>query len=310
MNGEVLPSANGRDGGEHLGSPGPDPGLQLSARALGGGGADSGAPGRPGLPSSAQEAGPSLVAECLCLCTGIFPKRPPNTTEIKQALDLLRKADHAFRAFLEADAPDPYGYEPPPEQEQLLIDLSMPTGEETWVHEELPILTVPAWLLKVNEVRAYCAGKWPKYDAKTVTPSYYDLAEDELGDIWEIVRAVDSADTLFSEMKSHTLSPAQMDAVAENFPAYYAALIEVFDEALVDFVAKSQKKDGKQLTIPQEDVIRTFKRLGEDDPITPKEEAKQPAQPAGPKAADQAKTVAANTPISSAIEARQQGAAK
>lgn len=253
----------------------------------------------------------SLAAECLCLITGIFPKRPPNTSEVKQAMGLMRKADHAFRDFLDAEKTEPYEYEPPPEQEQLLSDLSLPTGSEEWAHDELPITTVPAWLIKVNEVRAYCADKWPKYDAKSITPSYYDLAEDELGDIWEIVCAVESADTLFSEMKSHTLSPAQVSAIAANYPAYYAALIEIFDENLVTFVEKSQKKDGKQLSMPQEDVIRTLKQLGEDDAIEPKNDQKQPAPPtSAAKSKEKANTVAANMPISSAIEARQQGAAK
>jgi hypothetical protein len=284
--------------------------LQLPAGALGADGGD-----RRALRGSGDDAVPAqslgnLAAECLALCTGIFPKRPPSTSEVKQALSLLRKADHAFRAFLEADKTEPYEYEPPPEQEQLLSDLSVPAGSDTWVQEELPITTVPAWLIKVNEARAYCFAKWPKYDAKTVTPSYFDLAEDELGDIWEIVRAVDSADTLLAEMRSHTLSPAQVAAVAENFPAYYAALIEIFDEALTDFVAKSQKKDGKPLSIPQEDVIRTFKQLGEDDPIGKPEQPGAPAATSAQKAKDRTNNVAVNTPISSAIEARQQGAAK
>lgn len=242
-----------------------------------------------------------LAAECLALVTGIFPTKPPTNTEINRALKILGKAESAINDFLSAENPSQYEYEPPPPQGELLQSLATDAGKEEWFNVDLPTDTLPAWIIKVNEVRAYCEEKWPKYEEKALTPAYYDLAEDELGDIWEIVRSVDSADTMINEMRSHTLSPSQVEAVSKNYPNYYAAFVEILDDRLIEFALK---KDFL-LSIPQEDVIRTLKKLGEDDAVIPAQPENQQKPSGGP-----AKNVAANTPISSAIEARQQGLSK
>ena len=133
----------------------------------------------------------TLPAECLALTTGIFPKKPPSVADVARALKLHKRVESAIIEFLAEGKPQRFEWTRPPQQEELHMDLVTPVDGLSWQAEHLPLEVLPQWLMVVNQARKYCADKWPIYNADGLQPANYALADDELGDIWELVRAVE-----------------------------------------------------------------------------------------------------------------------
>jgi hypothetical protein len=163
-------------------------------------------------------------------------------------------------------------WERPSEQEALHADLLAPVEKDEWQASHLPVEMLPQWLLVLSTARRYAADKWPIFDATALTPANYSLSTDELGDLWEIVRALDGTEAFFSDLKAHCLSPAAVLAVKTAYPAWYASLDHILFDELVSFASAK-----KTLSWQQEDMLRVLRGLGEDAPIS--------APPAPPPAA-------------------------
>ena len=214
----------------------------------------------------------TLPSECLALATGLFPTKPPTQADLVRASKLHNKAQSAIRAFLNAEAPEPWeAWTRPPEQEELHKDLLAPT-DETLAHTEevAPLTLLPQWLLILDRARHYVADKWPIFPAEGLTPANFALAPDEYADVWELVRGLDGINDFLADLRSHALSPDQVTAVKACYPDWYESLDGiVFDE----LTSLAQKK--KQLTWQQEDMVRVLRGLPEEEPIT----ATQPSAP-------------------------------
>ena len=266
----------------------------------------------------------TLAAEALALATGIFPKRLPTPFDVARAKKIHARVQTALRYFLKAEKPDKWeAWTRPPPQDELHMDLSTPVTAEDWPHEDsqhLPLEIVPQWLMVVNQARKYCCDKWPIYDAESLTPANFALAEDELGDVWEIVRALDGEENFLADLKAHVLSPPQVDAVKACFPDFYETcfgaspsgqstpgVVPILFEELTRVVAQK-----RTLTEQQEDMIRVLEGLPDQAPITIKPQAPILKTPPGggkkmPKSSADKADVRTQT-RSEALELRQQNA--
>lgn len=214
----------------------------------------------------------TLPAEALCLATGLFPRHPPTPAQVRQATNLPARARAAIKAFLSAEKSEPVEWDRPPEQEDLHRDLLAPVGEPAWAlqAQHLPMEMLPQWFLVLANTRQYAANKWPTFDAQDLIPANFGLSSDELGDMWEIVRALDGTKAFWADLQAHCLSPAQVAAVQTCYPAWYADVDKAVFAELVNVVEKKQK-----LTWQQEDQLRVLRGLPDEAPLT----ASQPKAP-------------------------------
>jgi hypothetical protein len=218
----------------------------------------------------------TLPAEALVLVTGLFPKKPPSPAHVQQALNMHARAASAIKAFLNAEKSEKVEWEKPPEQEELHKDLLAPLGDQNWAVDHLPMEIVPQYLIVINQARKYCADKWPIYDASGLLPMNYALSQDELGDIWEIIRALDGIKNFFDDLKAHCLTPQEVLAVKTCYPDWYESLDKIVFDELTTFAVKK-----RQLTWQQEDQIRVLRGLPDEAPITVKQNVVPP--PAEPR---------------------------
>ena len=218
----------------------------------------------------------TLPAECLALATGLFPKRPPSPTQLSQAANLHARAAAAIKSFLKAEGPEPIEWTRPPEQEQLHADLlaELPLMDWAGTADHIPLHILPQWGLVLGQARKYAADKWPIFDAEGLTPANYALSSDELGDEWEIIRALDGIKNFFADLSAHCLSPAQVTAVKTAYPDWYESLDRIVFEALVDMLSAK-----RALTWQQEDQVRVLRGLPDEAPITATQKSNPPPSP-------------------------------
>ena len=218
----------------------------------------------------------TLAAESLALATGLFPKHAPSPADIKRATTIHGRVEAAIKAFLKQEEPEPYEWEMPPDQGELHQMLLAPLEFADDPNDALPAELFGQWILILGRARQYAADKWPIYDAEALTPTNYELDPNELGDVWEIVRALDGVDGIIGDLKSCTLSPAQVTAFAACYPDFYTLIaggagmtpdspIPILHENLAPMAAK-----GEEPTVEQEDMIRVLQQLPDRAPIVVK----------------------------------------
>jgi len=235
----------------------------------------------------------TLAAEALALATGIFPKHAPSVAEVKRAATLHGRLEAAFKKFLTQEEPEEYEWELPPEQGELHRQLLEPLEGDEWAPLHVPPEIFGQWLIIINRARKYIADKWPIYPAEGLTPANYELDSSELGDVWELVRALDGLDGIIGDLKSHTLSPAQMAAFSECFPDFYAVAVggDGLDEGEVPLLFSllvGMLKSEQEITADQEDMIRVLQKQPDQEPILvtqpqPAPQSKKPAQASAEK---------------------------
>jgi len=241
----------------------------------------------------------TLAAESLALATGLFPKRAPTESDIRRATTMHGRVEAAIKAFLKQEEPEPYEWELPPEQGELHRMLLAPLELQDDPNDSLPAETFGQWLLILGRARQYVADKWPIYDAEALTPMNYELDPNELGDVWELVRALDGVDGLIGDLKSCTLSPAQVAAFSACYPDFYTLVaggagmtadspVPILHEHLAPMAAK-----GEEPTIEQEDMIRVLQQLPDRAQIVvklPQQQAQGRKSPLPSKAAQISRT--------------------
>ena len=229
----------------------------------------------------------SLAAECLALATGIFPKRPPSLADVNRASKIHARVETALRAFLRADKPEKWeSWQRPPDQDELHEQLCTPVDGKDWIAEWLPPEVMPQWLIVINQARKYVADKWPIWNADSFTPANYSLSRDEYGDMWELVRSIDGEENFLADLRSHVLSPAQVEAMKACYPDFYETcfasqstdVVPVLFEQLVSLATQK-----KSLTWQQEDMVRVLLGMPDEAAITVSQPAPPPRQPSNPR---------------------------
>lgn len=208
---------------------------------------------------------PRLPEECLALATGLLPSKPPSDSDIARASKLLNKVEAHIRAFLRAEGPDKWEcWQRPPDQTELHQDLIKPLDPEM-VQDEHPLHAelLGKWFLVLSNARQFVVKNWPVFDEQALVPASFELAPDEYGDVWELVRSLDGIENLFGDWRSHMLNAEQVEAARACFPDFMATVDEMLLHELADHVAKKRK-----ITWQQEDQIRVMRGLPGEEPIT------------------------------------------
>jgi hypothetical protein len=241
----------------------------------------------------------TLPAEALCLSTGLFAKHAPTPADTVRASKLHAKVEAALKRFLRGDKPEKWeAWQRPPGQEDLHQDLVTPTTGEGWQVEHIPDpIIYPQWILVVNGAKKYLADKWPIFNAEGLTPANYALADDEYGDVWELVRAVDGLDNFLADFESYVLTREQVEAFQACYPDFYESIDGIVFEQLVALV-----RSKKELGWEREDMIRILRSLPDEDPIIVQQTAPQSKPPTG---AQQSKRINETRPTAERIEANE-----
>lgn len=259
------------------------------------------------LPGESSDAGRIITstfpAESLALATGVFPRKGPSPSDIARAQKLLHKVQDSVKRLLKGEKPEKWeAWQRPPAQEDLHADLLEQLDHEKLQSEELPSDVLSQWMILVAKSRKYVSDKWPIYDAVALEPAAFDLAEDEYGDIWELVRTLDSFDNFLGDLESYVLTREQVEAIQACYPKFYEAMDAVVFECLAEAATRKVELDWRQ-----EDMIRILRNQPDEAPLlsqpAPPPQSPAPAKPTTP--AQQEKRIQQTRPTAERIEADQ-----
>jgi hypothetical protein len=248
---------------------------------------DDASPPAPGLPPVVGQpepppAPPSLPSESLVAITGIFPSRHPSELMVRAAQGYMDRVRRRLVTFLAADTPEKMKWERPPAQDDLWKDITTPLDEAdltdwlTGVPHEMGL----GYALVIDKARSYIRQRWPIFPDESLDIHNTELAQDEYGDVWQIVRTLDKPDTLFDDMDALILLPDQVDAFAEIYPTIYQKTVELASLLLQPFISvNGMAKAKRRLSFLREEQMRTLMRLPLDAPIAaPPEPQKKDTQ--------------------------------
>jgi hypothetical protein len=231
----------------------------------------------------------TLAAECLAIVTGIFPTHAPSENDVERAVKLHNKVQSKLREFLKAEKPEDWEkWERPPNQQELFDQLTEPLSEKLMESDVVPVEILAQWALVISKAREFLISKWPIFETDGVIPEKLPLSTDEYADLWSLVRAVDGIDNLFADLQSHCLEDAQIDAIRACYPDWYEETDKMIFDELVNVVSKKHV-----LTWQQEDMLRVFRSLPGEEPLTvtqPTATKKREKSPNLDRAINQART--------------------
>jgi hypothetical protein len=209
---------------------------------------------------------PDLVkisAESLLAVTGIFPTdKHPTVNDIIASNVLLETWRAKLKRWLYAPLKDDYQVKEfefiePPKEEALEKKLLYPIPEETsvaWIQAIGDMEIATDYLLLIKRAREYLYEQWPKLPEPGVAVGVFPLSDEELCDVWEMVRIVDNPENLFDEINAQSISIPQIEAWRSCYQELSTEFDKILDELVIDFTAK-----GNELTWQQQDIFRMLR---------------------------------------------------
>lgn len=231
----------------------------------------------------------TLPAECLALVSGLFPKRPPSIDDAERAARVVKRVEASVKRFIRAEEPAPWeAWQRPPGQEDLHRDLLDELNVERWdLTDSVAPVVYGQWIIIVERARQYVRDRWPTYDdPDSLGPANFALAEDELMDVWELVRSLDGIDNVLSDFESYVLTREQVEAVAACYPEFYAQVCAIVREQLAELQTK-----GQDVSWQKGDMLRVLLSIPDETPLAsqPTTQPQQQAAPAKPPTSAQQK---------------------
>jgi hypothetical protein len=224
----------------------------------------------------------TLPAECLALVSGLFPRRPPTLADADRAARVVKRVEAAVKRFIRAEEPAPWeAWQRPPGQEDLHRDLLDELDVERWdLTDSVAPVVYGQWIIIVERARQYVRDRWPTYDdPDSLGPANFALAEDELMDVWELVRSLDGIDNVLSDFESYVLTREQVEAVAACYPEFYAQVCAIVREQLAELQTK-----GKDVSWQKGDILRVLLSIPDAAPLASQATTQQQPAPSPPRA--------------------------
>lgn len=205
-----------------------------------------------------------LLAESLCAITGLWPTSGrPSENDVLAASGYLAQLDGKIQRWL--SAPDSEDYEPrpfefvePPTAEALQDRILRPIeGEELTRILAAPVAdheTADEYLAVIQRGRVYLDSKWPKLAKPGIQADVFPLSDEELADVWLLVRALDNPELVIEHLEAHTLTVPIVNAWRACYPTLSTKLDELIERAITDRIAK-----GKSLTWEQSELVLMLK---------------------------------------------------
>ena len=213
---------------------------------------------------------PQLLAESLACVTGIFPTSAPSQIQQRLAVKLPERLAARVRAFLDADKPEKFKWEKPIEQKELYAKITEPFDHDAakeWLVDLPPEISLP-YVLTVQAARDKVRTSWPVYPDPSLGLHNFDLAPDEYMDVCQVLRTLDSVESIFDDLDAHVLLPEQVELFATIYPDLCQAVQQATYDALQPYIEIPgivEKK--KNLSELKEEQIRVLLRLPTDAPI-------------------------------------------
>jgi hypothetical protein len=208
--------------------------------------------------------------------TGIFPTHRPSDLMVRGAQGYMDRVRRRLVTFLAADKPEKLKWERPPAQDDLWSDITTPIDPADlteWL-DGLPFEMGMGYALVIDKARSYIRQRWPIFPDESLDIHNTTLAQDEYGDVWQLVRTLHKPDTIFDDMDALVLLPDQVDAFAEIYPTIYQKTVELASLLLQPFISiEGMAKAKKHLGFLREEQMRTLMRLPLDAPIAAPPEA-------------------------------------
>lgn len=224
-----------------------------------------------------------VTAENLTAMTGIFPSRAPSEIELRGAANYDERIRRRLVRFLEAKDPEPIKWHRPPSQESLWKRLAEPIDEAVlaeineWAMEmNIDVAVAVQWPMVVKAARDYILGRWPVFRDNSLGLSTYELAPDEYGDVWHLCRTLHDPETLFDDLDSLLLLPAQVDAFAAVYPSLLETTRQLTALLIQPYVeVQGLIKPKRWLSGDREEQLRVLLQRPGDVPIQADSEAQQ-----------------------------------
>lgn len=228
----------------------------------------------------------NLATESLVAMTGIFPSRGPNELEIRgSGANYLNRIRRRLVAFLEAKKVEPLKWSRPPSQKHLWSELVRQVSldeMDDWFNDWAGDPAVPVeYMAVVSQAREFIKNAWPVYPDNSLGLHTFELAPDEYGDVWHLVRTLNDPETIFDDLDSMVLLPVQVDAIAQIYPALYREICQLTMVQLQPYAGIDGALQSKTLPGEREEQIRTLLRVPNDGPINAQPEQAPQQQPKG-----------------------------
>lgn len=239
---------------------------------------------KPTTAAQAEQPGQDaaqLAAECLAAVTGIYPTGAPSEMELHVAEPkrYLARLEKRISAFLDSDKPEKFKAEKLPEQRETydkITDVIDPDEAAEWTAEIPDEIALP-YMLTIQAARAKVQASWPVFPDPSLGLHNFDLAPDELLDVLQIMRTLDSLESIFDDLDARVLLPSQVDLIAVHFPDIYKEICKLCYKAVEPYIEIPgfvEKK--KNLSALKEEQLRVLMKLPTDAPMVAKPEAPQP----------------------------------
>lgn len=168
-----------------------------------------------------------LAAEALIAVTGLFPERPLTAKDGREAEKLPKIWTAEIRDFLDGR---PVRFRAPPAVNYRKTLDRLAAGIDV---EEAADLTqnlasddvAREYKVALSNAREYLRAQWPKLQLMEPTgPEILEPGEIELGRLSTLYATVNDPGRVLAEMRSRSLTKAQVDALAGAFPGLYEML--------------------------------------------------------------------------------------
>lgn len=227
-----------------------------------------------------------VTAENLTAMTGIFPSRVPSDLEMRGAANYEERIRRRLARFLEAKDVEPLKWRQPPSQESLWKKLSEPLDKDLleelneWALDaELDVAEAVKWPIQIKAARDYVLGKWPVFRDNSLGLRTFELATDELGDVWHICSTLNDPESMFDDMASLVLLPAQVEAFAAVYPGLYETTKQLASLLIQPYLhVQGLIEPTKWITGEREEQLRVLLQAPQDGPITADSEQQQQDQ--------------------------------
>ena len=227
---------------------------------------------------------PQLRAECLAAVTGIFPTSAPTSAQLHLAdpAKFVKKLADRVKAFLGSDKAEKFKWAKPPEQTELYKKITDPIDTDElgeWL-ADVPPEVAGAYGLTIKAARDMVRTAWPVYPDPSLGLHNFDLAQDEYLDVWQLMRTLDTVESIFDDLDARVLLPEQIAAFASIYPDLCQAVKEATYELLQPYMEIAGIIEKKKDLLPlKEELVRILMQLPGDVPIE-EPQAQQDGQPA------------------------------
>jgi hypothetical protein len=222
----------------------------------------------------------NLDAECLVAVTGLFPEDKPSREQRSLARKFPKRLADRVRAFLDSEKRAKYQAPKLPKNQTKLHDKITEQVDldqiAEWFTDEPDLGLAYAMVMQAGRDKVVAA--WPVFPDPSLGVHNFDLGVDELLNVLQELKTLDSVESLFDDLDAFVLLPSQVATFAANYPELYASVQAETGKALTPYLEAPGFVERRKALDPfKEDQIRILLQL-EPDAVIELQPQGQPGQ--------------------------------